>query len=38
MMHIHGGITTPTGIVTRAFARGTYSFGAHQNGRTHTAI
>ena len=30
-------ITTPDGGAFRAFAPGTCSFGAIQNGRTHTA-
>ena len=38
MMHMNTlGITTPVGGVTRAFALGTGSFGAFQNGRAHTA-
>ena len=31
------GITTPAGGAFRAFATGTRSFGAIQNGRAHTA-
>jgi hypothetical protein len=38
MMHMNKvGITTPEGGAFRAFALGTCSFGAFQNGRTHTA-
>lgn len=37
MMHMNTlGSTTPDGGVTRAFALGTRSFCATQNGRTHT--
>ncbi|GAA1964991.1 hypothetical protein GCM10009776_29770 [Microbacterium deminutum] len=39
MMHMTAtGITTPDGGFARAFAVGTGSFGAFQNGRAHTAI
>ena len=38
MMHMNTlGITTPEGGAARAFALGTGSFGAIQNGRGHTA-
>jgi hypothetical protein len=38
MMHMNTfGITTPDGGAARSFALGTCSFGAFQNGRTHTA-
>lgn len=39
MMHMTlTGITTPDGVVTRAFAAGTGSFGASQNSGFRTAI
>lgn len=38
MMHMNTtGVIAPHGVATRAFALGTYSFGAFQNCGFHTA-